>query len=126
MKPVSKTAQKVLETLTAGLTVGESRTVDNTSGAYMAVHVDCVAQGFYSVAHYYTQNGDQVPDPMMVFWRSAMGTFHPVEIEQSLGRQVVVRFEGQTPVSWNQASYMQLVAFAGLWARNIRAQQRLR
>lgn len=56
LKPVAKTAQRVLEKLVDGLDVDDSKKVEN-NGAFMAVHVEALQRTgvgvLYSVAHYY-------------------------------------------------------------------------
>ena len=76
LKVLDKKAALVLDHLTEGLAVGDSRKVDRGTG-FMPVHVECLqrtALGFlYSIAHYYEQNGDLVADPDVVFVRTAEG-----------------------------------------------------
>ena len=50
---------------------------------FMPLVVEAIGPGprglpMVSVAHYYTQNGDPMRDPEMVFEVDAAGTFHPV------------------------------------------------
>lgn len=72
LRPVSQSAETVLEQLVEPLDEpGASRKVDNASGAFMCVCVERVEETQYgpvfSVAHYYEQNGDLVPDPDVTF-----------------------------------------------------------
>ena len=107
MMTVSRNAAVVLDELTADLNVGDSRKMDRGLG-YMRVHVGCLHRSglglHYSVAHYYGQNGDLVPDPDVVFVRPA---------------------DGWSPVSFQNALAYRVVQFANHWMRNIQEPQGL-
>src|SRR5258708_7470587 len=86
MKAINKAAKRILDRLTEGLsTAGQSRKVDNAPGAFMAVHVerlsDTEAGAVFSIAHYYEQHGDLVPDPDMTFIRALDGEWYPLTIQ---------------------------------------------
>jgi hypothetical protein len=127
MKPVSATAQRVLEKLIDGLDVGQSRKIDNASGTFMAVHVERVGEDFFSVAHYFVQQGDMMADPDVVFWRTG-GRFYPVEYTQhSLGiYQHLVTFENGRPVRFMARQQADVASFTTTWMRNIKQQQELK
>lgn len=127
LKPVSATAQRVLETLIAGLDVHQSRKIDNSRGTFMAVHVERVGEDFFSIAHYFEQNGDLMADPDIVFWRDG-GRFYPVEYTQhALGiYQRLVTFENGRPVRFMTRQQADAATFTTTWMRNIKQQQRLR
>ena len=131
MRHVNKTARKVLDTLTAGLTAGSGRKIDNARGAYMAVHVDALGPfadygPSYSVAHFYEQEGDLMADPDMVFVHGQDGEWYPISYRQDgLGiDQISARNEGgRVLVSPRlQADH---AVFAGQWMRNVGQQQGL-
>jgi hypothetical protein len=84
MRTLPKAASQVLDALTAGLQVGQSRKVDNSGGTYMAVHVDRLSERRYSLAHYYEQNGDLVCDPDGVFLKTDAGWL-PVSLQLCTG-----------------------------------------
>jgi len=77
-----------------------------------------------SVAHYYTQNGDVMRDPEMVFEVEAAGKFHPVSYQQdNLGiyqEAVFVDDAGQVMVS--PRLLRELAHFARQWDRNLKDQ----
>ena len=88
LKPASKSAAKVLDTLVAGLVEpGQSKKIDNTGGAFMPVHVECISETahgvMYSVAHYYEAQGDLVADPEMELLRDETGAWFPVSISMA-------------------------------------------
>lgn len=72
------------------------------------------------VGHYFNQNGDRVPDPVLVMDYSG-GYWYPVRIEQVLG---------ETPVSYTEngkrmvypARVKEFKSFQAMFARNIKAQ----
>lgn len=129
MKSVAQYARKILDTLTADLAVGDSRKLDQGKG-FQPVHVERLAKQLYSVAHYYEQNGDLVPDPDMVFWKGTDGNYYPVSFQNSLGLRESARLDtddaGRTIVThFAKAVQADQASFCGLWMRNIRAQQSL-
>lgn len=130
MKPVNAKARAVLDRLTDGLTqVEASRQVDNTSGAFMAVHVECIGQVreglLYSVAHYYEQHGDLMRDPDVVFLKDAGGDYYAMSYEQSsLGiYQEAAVFEGDRIVGHKPRMQRDITLFCNDWMQNIKAQQ---
>lgn len=72
------------------------------------------------VGHYFTQNGDRVPDPVLVMDYNE-GYWYPVRIEQILG---------ETPVSFKEngkrmiypARVKEFKSFQAMFAKNIREQ----
>ena len=72
------------------------------------------------VGHYFNQNGDRVPDPVLVMDYSG-GYWYPVRIEQVMG---------ETPVSYTEngkrmvypARVKEFKSFQAMFARNIKAQ----
>lgn len=126
MQPVNKKAAAILEKLTAGLEYAEARKIDNTDGVFMAVYIDRIGDDLYSVAHYYTQNGDRMADPDVVFWKRPNGWF-PVECTMhgaGYYNKVLVIEKGEV-VQWKPRAYRDLKIFCGTWMANIKAQQRL-
>lgn len=112
---LTATAARTFATLTAGLEPGHARKIDNGHG-YMAVHVENLGRGAYSIAHYYEQNGDLMADPDMMF-RDVDGVIVPVEITQApVGRYR--QFSSLREIS-------EAASFAGQWLANIASQQGL-
>lgn len=126
LKPVAKTAQRVLEKLVDGLVVGDAKKVEN-SGAFMAVHVEALqrtgAGVLYSVAHYYESNGDLVPDPDVVFLRRADGTFAPISFENSLVCNQPVRWLEDGTIEIDAREQASIASFANTFLRNVAEQQ---
>lgn len=129
MRKVNNKAAKVLATLTAGLTPGDGRKIDNSGGTYMPVHVDCVAPNLFSVAHTYIQNGDVMDDPSMTFFLHPNGNFYPCDYTQhGLGiHQVSMTATPKSDGSFEYKGRWRLqkdhAVFAGTWMKNIKSQQ---
>lgn len=127
MSTVSKNAAAVLDELTADLNVGDSRKMDRGLG-YMPVHVECLHRTglglLYSIAHYYEQNGDLVPDPDVVFLRRADG-WSPMSFQNSVALRVAVHFHEDSTIEVHEKEQRDLVSFCQTWMRNIREQQGL-
>ncbi len=72
-----------------------------------------------SVAHYFEQNGDLVPDPEVELHYP---TWTPTAITQSIGYrcQKFIERDGKTFV--DTRFHRQISSFLTMWARNIRAQ----
>jgi hypothetical protein len=117
----------ILDELTANLDVGDSRKVDRGLG-FMPVHVECLYRsGFgliYSIAHYYEQNGDLVPDPDCVLVRAAVG-WSPVSFQNSIAYRVAVHFHEDGTIEVDEKEQADLVSFCNVWMSNIQEQQGL-
>jgi hypothetical protein len=130
LKPASKSAAKFLDTLVAGLTEpGQARKVDNTGGAFMPVHVECVGVTehglLFSVAHYYEQNGDLIPDPEMEVLRDEPGGWLPVSITMALGHRRALLLGDGGKARVDEREYRSQLRFLSTWMRNIKQQQGL-
>ncbi len=127
LRAVAWAAALVLDELTDGLDVGESRKIDRGLG-FMPVHVECLQRTslgpLFSVAHYYEQNGDLVPDPDVVFVRAAAG-WSPVSFQNSIAYRVAVHFHADGTIEVDEKEQADLVSFCNLWMKNIYAQQGL-
>jgi hypothetical protein len=130
LNPASKPAAKVLDALAEGLDEpGQSRKVDNTGGAFMPVHVECVGRTehglMYSVVHYFEANGDLVADPEMEILRDAAGAWFPVSISMALGSKRALVLGENGPVRVDEREYRAQLRFLSTWMKNIKSQQRL-
>ena len=72
-----------------------------------------------SVAHYFEQNGDLIPDPDVELHYP---TWTPTAITQAIGyrREKFIEREGQTLV--DTRFHREVSSFLAMWARNIQAQ----
>lgn len=126
MKNLNQKAARVLNQLVAGLDgIGDARKIDNARGTFMAVSVDRVGFDTFSVAHYFTQNGDAMADPDVVFYRGRDGGWYPTEVTMSATGYYrrCVEFEGGLPVRYNRAAQRDLAMFCNEWMLNIKDQQ---
>lgn len=123
--PLNKSATRVFKLLTVGLSVGESRKVQRSSG-FMAVSVDRLSNQTFALAHNYTQNGDLMADPDMEFFVSRSGLVFPVALQQDGlpggSRYFRVVEDGRVKLSENGKQ----ATFANQWLKNIEQQQDLR
>jgi hypothetical protein len=115
----------VLDKLTEGLAnIGDAKRIGEPSDAYMPAHVERIGENLYSVAHYFTQNGDRVCDPDMTFLRWG-GRWWPVSFEMG-GRtyQVgITEIKDGVPTKAARALQADHTKFANTWMRNIKNQQ---
>jgi hypothetical protein len=127
LRTISGRAADVLEALTEGLDVGDSRKIDRGLG-FMPVHVECLHRSglgpLFSVAHYYEQNGDLVPDPDVVFVRAATG-WSPISFQNSVAYRVAVHFHDEGTIEVDEKEQADLVRFCNTWMGNIQQQQGL-
>ena len=124
MKAINQKAKKVLEKLLSEMKDGYAK-IDNTDGAFMPVVVEEVGNNFISLANYYEQNGDLIPDPEIIFWKAADGKFYPTYLKDCLGEQESLFFKDGKPSSIRPRLQHEQATFAGLWLENIKAQQRI-
>lgn len=124
MRPLSKRHAAIMDALIQGM--GDDnphRRIDNAPGAFMAVVVERIGPERWSIAHYYEQNGDLVPDPDLEMVRQD-GDWFPVAITHwGRYRCTAETNEHGRIVSWNRAAYRDLRSFAGTLLTNIKAQQ---
>ena len=133
MKPLPKTAGTVLDRLTDGLNPpwekGSSRRVDTAPDVYMAVSVERIRDKTYSVAHYYKQQGDLIPDPEMTFLKDDEGNWYPLTIQHAppFNRYIVLveLDENETVTGFRPRAYKDASIFARTWMKNIKTQQDL-
>jgi hypothetical protein len=143
MKQVSKTAAKVLDILTADLDdESRSKKVDNTNGTFMPVSVELIRtvcggkHKYFSVCHYYEQNGDLMRDPEIVFLQVVLtnlnGDFNyyfPVSYRQDglgIDREYCKYDDDGKIIGVATKQQADTASFCTMWMRNIKHQQKLR
>jgi hypothetical protein len=125
---VNKQAAAILDELTRDLDVCQSRKLDAGRG-YMPVHIECLQVSglgrHFSIAHYFEQNGDLVPDPDVVLVRRADGSWVPISFQNSIAYRVAVRWLEDGTIEVDERQQRDLASFVNTWMKNIREQQDL-
>ena len=128
LQPLGPPSKKILDTITAGLTHPadegkSSRKIDRAPGAYMAVYVERIGDDRYSVAHYFTQNGDRVADPDIEFEREN-GEWYPAAAQMAVGTyHRAFEHEDDGRILYRPKTYRSIAQLANVLLRNIKAQQ---
>ena len=132
MEAVNKSAKKVLDTLTRGLSLDtSSRSFGRPGDVFMQVHVSWVddfKEGpIFSVAHYFEQMGDLMADPEMTFLRGGDGEYYPLSYKlDSMGvYKEAVDFRGGAIKGFKVKQQAEMASFANGWMANIKDQQDL-
>jgi hypothetical protein len=103
--------------------------IDNGGEGIMALVVESIGVNtpLYSFTHYYEQNGDLVPDPEVVLFKSPVnGELFPASIQQPFPpgvREAIVFDEDGQPEKYSRKAQHRIASFCTKWARNIKAQQ---
>lgn len=126
LKSLSHRSSRVMRSLVAGLDVGDARKVERDA-PFMAVHVEALrrtsAGVLFSVAHYFEQNGDLVPDPDVVFLQREDGSFCAISFQNSIAFRQPVRWRDDGTIELDQREQAAITAFANVFLRNIAEQQ---
>lgn len=130
MKVMNERATAVMNILIEGLIEpGQAKKIDNAGKSIMPVFVECIDETkhgkIFSVTHYYEQEGDLMSDPDMTFLK-VNGRYLPMTYRQdNLGiDQRAIWFEGEK-VKFYPKVQKDITAFANLWMRNVKEQQKL-
>lgn len=124
IKPINQRAKKILEYLLSKMENGYAK-IDKAKGSFLPVIVEKVGNNLFSVAHYYEQNGDLIPDPEMIFWKSGTGDFFPTYFKNFFGEQERIVFENGNISAFRPRLQNEHAVFAGKWLSNIKNQQNL-
>lgn len=103
------------------------------SGGFMDLVVENIGINQISVTHYYTQNGDMIQDPEVVFLIGCDGEWYPVEwttpavmlMGRVIGgwkRYIEIDAKNGTWVRGDLRGQKDLAVFANKWADNLRNQ----
>ena len=121
MRAINQQAKKVMDVLTEDIEgMDGHRTIDNTKGTFMPVHVErvneCELGQLFSVTHYYEQNGDLMRDPDMEFIKGGDGEYYPISFWQDvpLIRDEAVRWGEGEIVDVKLKAQAKLVTFANM------------
>jgi hypothetical protein len=134
MKKLNKKAARVFNAMIKLMGENDHLKIDNTNGTFMPVVIEKVQEvmfyqsecTIYSVAHYFEQNGDLVPDPEMTFLVVKANTevIYPATFQNQMSYQESLFKDG---VDWKFSRSMQSghTDFANMWMGNIKEQQNL-
>ena len=109
----------------------QSLKIDNTGEVYMPVHFEKLYKTdfggnvafVFSLAHYYKQNGDLVPDPDMTFiFLPEKELVYPASFQNSMVyKESIFQEEGTWKMIKSEQKYS--ADFANMWLKNIKEQQ---
>jgi hypothetical protein len=131
MKALNKQSSKVFLHLIEGLKEpGNGKKVNNAEDIFMPVHIDYLWQNehgrHYALAHYYTQNGDMMSDPEMIFLVTGESIIPMSFRQDGLGiHQIALIAESGEAMRINIRLQGDLARFANQWMQNIKEQQGL-
>ena len=125
MRPLNRRLAAILDSLTEGLSDERChRKLDNAPGSFLPAVIEKVGPERFSVAHYFVQNGDLVPDPDLEFVRQD-GAWYPVALTQIYGLFTLAATTDEQGriVSCKRAAYNDLRRFAATFLTNVERQQ---
>jgi hypothetical protein len=99
----------------------ESFAIKITNEGYMPLSIERHGKTI-TVAHYFEQNGDLIPDPDMEFADLGKEEWLPVAIQQSNGHYVRAANQEEGKWMFNPRVMRELKSFSRMWARNLNAQ----
>lgn len=125
-RPINNKSKKVFETLISKIKDGYAK-IDNTESTYMPVSFELIGKNFYSLAHYYKQNGDLMADPEVVFYQSSDNEYYPCSFRNDgLGiNREYIEFEDGKPSKIYLHDQHDCSEFCDMWLNNIKEQQEL-
>ena len=131
MRKLNKQSEKTFNKLVKKLTDNYVK-IDNTSGSFMPVSLEKLCETkfvnqkavIYSLAHYYEQNGDLIPDPEMTFIQVSSGEVYPASINNGYAYRESLYVKDKTWLIHIREQHDQAY-FANIWLKNIKYQQGL-
>lgn len=137
MKKLSIQSAKVLTKIINMMNGEDYLKIDNTNQAFMPVVIEKIDLGvpnniaglefkFFSVAHYFEQNGDLVVDPEMIFAVSIKyeNWIYPMSFQDQYKLKQSISYIDGTWKVWKKEQHDQAV-FSNMWLKNIKFQQGL-
>jgi hypothetical protein len=132
MNKVSKTAKRVLDTLTEGLDSDNTHRKVENSTTFMPVSVNFLGETalgpIFAVTHYGKQNGDLMADPDVTFLKSNVdGEYYPGSFRNDYAGiyQECLWIDGKE-VKFAPRTQKDIAVFCTTWMRNIKNQQGLK
>ncbi len=133
MKKLNKKPALIFNALIHKMAGETAAKIDNTGETFMPVHIEkigtdiefvCHDVDIYSIAHYFEQNGDLVPDPDMTFAVSRANSLliWPLTYQDMYNyNEGIYINNGKWFINRRQQSFQQ--SFANKWLKNIKHQQ---
>jgi hypothetical protein len=114
-----------LDAMIADSTTNGFKLVD-PKGVFMDLHVNILERGDQevriSIAHYFTQNGDSIPDPDIEFRLiRRMKALEPLAIQMATGHYARVYVDKEM-TSFRQSVRKDICSFMTMWFRNLKQQ----
>ena len=127
LRPMSKPDTEILESLFSDMKEGTYKKIDNST-CFMPLSVERLSDNSFSMAHYFTNNGDLVPDPDVELIRATSGKWYPVALQQSTGNytRAISEIDADgNPVKGYPRKYNEIRSFLSMWLKNLKYQQNL-
>jgi hypothetical protein len=136
MKALSEKSTKIMAHIIGMMNGGQHIKIDNTNGSFMPVvcertiediKIGMLDADIYSLAHYYEQNGDLVPDPDVEFAVSKdLKTIIPLAISNMMGyaQYVILNDDGSGKIDRENQDDLNKFC-SNIWLENINQQQNL-
>lgn len=130
--PKLKTRARIIFAhLVQGMEPGSSKTLDNSKGTFMPLHVERLSDDTFSLTHYHHHHsGDLLKDPDMEFFRTPDGDFIPLYFQNDMAMGGVFRqaveVGGPERFKVDVRECREQCQFAAMWLENIVSQQGLR
>ena len=126
MKALNRRSEHIFHTLLEGMENGHKKIENNMD--FMPVVIEqigeCGSNKLFSIAHYYEQNGDLVPDPEMCFMLCTRdGSVYPYYYKDTYSEQSSVLMKNGEVKYVNVRLQADQAYFANMWLWNIKRQQ---
>jgi hypothetical protein len=135
MKNLSKKAATVFNAMIKLMGENDHLKIDNTNGTFMPVVIEKLGEitlynipmERYSVAHYFEQNGDLVPDPDMTFFvvKANPEMIFPASFQNQMTYMESILQDESKNWRFRKAIQKDQATFANMWMGNIKIQQNL-
>ena len=132
MKQLNKKASQIFNQLVRIMDDQDHVKIDKTNETFMPVVLERLAEteihghkvDVFSLAHYFEQNGDLVPDPDMVFFRFVdyPEKILPGTFQNQMSYKEAIWLDGDR-WKYNPKEQADQVSFANMWLKNIKHQQ---
>ena len=133
MKSINKTSAAIFQRLISLMGEEGHLKLDNAKGAYMYLAFEKLyptnfvgrSATVYSMAHYYLQEGDLVPDPDMTFiaLTEQPEQVYPMTFQNALTYTEALYQDDNKVWKIKTSSQADLALFANTWLKNIKYQQ---